>query len=108
MSTGSATSRRRPEGHSSSSSVDSPELTQRPLRYTEKRPPRRAAECILLGAWSGRFQSQFLHHHLQVFPGFFFLARIAQQKRRMISDRELCSAEVVPAATQLGHWSVDG
>src|SRR5580693_8806764 len=35
----------------------------------------------LLDALRGGRQPQFLHHHLQIFPGLFFLSRIAQQKR---------------------------
>ena len=37
----------------------------------------------------GRGQIEVAHDHLQVFPGFLLLPRIAQQKRRMVGDRQL-------------------
>src|SRR5215469_7006535 len=53
-------------------------------------------------------QAQFFHDHLKVFPGLFLLARIAQQESRVIGYGKLGSAEVVPAAAQLGHGRIDG
>src|SRR5215469_10406730 len=53
-------------------------------------------------------QAQFFHDHLKIFPGLFLLARIAQQESRVIGYGKLGSAEVVPAAAQLGHGRIDG
>lgn len=40
--------------------------------------------CLLATLLFWRFQTHEFHHHLQIFPGFFLLARIAQQERRMV------------------------
>ena len=34
-----------------------------------------------------RVNAQVLHDHLEVFPGFAFLARVAEEECRMIGDR---------------------
>ena len=66
----------------------------------------------------GRLEAQVPHDHLQIFPGFAFLARIAEEKRGMIGDGELGSMpgwiaararghEIVKAAAKLGHGCVE-
>src|SRR5438270_13739111 len=55
-----------------------------------------------------RFHPEEFHHHLQVFPCFFFLAWIAQQVSRMESHDELGSPKVIPASTQIGHAVIHG
>ena len=51
----------------------------------------------------GRVQAEFAHGDLQVGPGFFFLARIAEQKCRMIGDDELAAAPGVDTSAKAGE-----
>src|SRR5690242_2216981 len=65
-------------------------------------------------------ETQFLHHHLQVFPGFALLAGITEKIRRMVGHGELTTApvrivalharglEIVEAAAELRHGGVHG
>lgn len=52
---------------------------------------------------AGRLEPQFAHGDLEVSPGFFFLAGIAQQKCRVIRDYQLGSTEGVDATAQAGE-----
>src|SRR5579864_8267164 len=52
------------------------------------------------------FHSEILHHHLQIFPGFAFLARITQQERRMISHDQLRPLPCRIAAARAGWHEV--
>src|ERR1700745_1061652 len=65
------------------------------------------------------FQSEVLHHHLQILSGFAFLARIAQEECRMVRHGQLRSLprriaaacagwhEVIETATQFGHGRIN-
>src|SRR5579871_2869524 len=48
------------------------------------------------------FHSEILHHHLQIFPGFAFLAWIAQQECRMVGYSELRPLPCRIAAARAG------
>jgi hypothetical protein len=52
----------------------------------------------------GRCQSQFPHGDLQVGPGFFLLAGVAEQISRVIGDDELCAADRMHTAAEAGEW----
>jgi putative endonuclease len=56
------------------------------------------SESVKLALLRRRLQPQFLHHHLQILPRLFLLARIAQEEGGMIGHRQLGASEVVPAA----------
>src|SRR5215469_237218 len=75
---------------------------------------------LCTGFASGRWlQSQFLHHHLKILPGFLLLARIAQEKGRVIGDSQLgagpvrvvaahaSGTEVIPATAEVRHRLVE-
>jgi len=47
-------------------------------------------------------EAQFAHGDLEVGPCLFFLTWVAQEKRGVIGDDELCAAKRVDAATQAG------
>ncbi len=49
----------------------------------------RHGRLAAFGRALGRGQIEIPHDHLQVLPGFLLLPRIAQQKRRMVGDRQL-------------------
>src|ERR1700720_3914215 len=68
----------------------------------------KVARKTSIGIFLWHLQAQFLHHHLQIFPGLFLLTRVAQQDCRMVGDCELGAAEIVPMASQFGHGGVDG
>src|ERR1035437_4870775 len=48
-----------------------------------------ALTAFVAGCTLRRGQIKVAHDHLQVLPGFLLLPRIAQQKRRMVGDRQL-------------------
>ena len=56
--------------------------------------------CSALGRW---FQAQFAHGDLEVGPGFFFLAWVAEQKRGMIGDDQLAAAPGMDSAAESGE-----
>src|SRR5215467_4985625 len=65
-------------------------------------------------------QAQIPHDHLEILPGFAFLPRVSEKKRRVIrhgefgslpvwiADAFTCWREVVEASAKLGHGRVDG
>src|SRR5580700_6517079 len=54
----------------------------------------------------GRLQSKEFHDHLQVFPGFAFLARVAEKKCGMVGDGEFSPRPRRIAAASAGGQEV--
>ncbi len=90
--TGTATSQKSGIGwkdklrHVWSGSFDVAKRPHAGVARSDGRRSRSVPTCSVSGA-----QAQVLHHHLQVFPGFALLARIAQKKCRMVGNRQFCS-----------------
>src|SRR5579884_604109 len=83
----------------------SPETQPQKPRLPHRLPAPVLSFCARLLLFRQR-HSQVFHHHLQIFPGFLFLTRIAKQIRRMIRDSELRVLEIVNLAAQVNHCVV--